>query len=79
MDYAAPFDREVILVQNKAEKIPLKSFKEEIRATIDVERLVTETKVILDVPETSVHRILEVGLLKVRLIRVYGKEENAFS
>lgn len=66
MDFAAPFDREVILVQNKAEKVALKSFKEEIRATIDVERLVTETKVILDVPETSVHRILEVGLLKVR-------------
>ncbi|XP_053206492.1 solute carrier family 4 member 11-like [Panonychus citri] len=64
-NYSSPFDREVILVQNKTEKVSLKSFKEEIRATIDVERLITETKIILDVEETSVHRILEVGLIKI--------------
>lgn len=73
-NYSSPFDREVILVQNKTEKVSLKSFKEEIRATIDVERLITETKIILDVEETSVHRILEVGLIKVRQLNLISKQ-----
>lgn len=53
------------LVRNSCERIPVKSFKEEIRAGNDVKNFIADARVALDVAETDIGKILETALVRV--------------
>jgi len=53
------------LVRNSCEQIPVKSFKEEIRAGNDIKNFIADARVALDVAETDFCGILETALARV--------------
>ncbi|GAB6028763.1 hypothetical protein CHUAL_004579 [Chamberlinius hualienensis] len=56
---------EVTLMFSKHEKIPMKDFGAEIRASMDVSRFLTKAVLLLDVTETSLERIVDIMLWKM--------------
>lgn len=56
---------EVTLMYAKHEKIPMKDFGAEIRASMDVSRFLTKAVLLLDVNEMGIDRIVDVMLRKV--------------
>lgn len=55
------------LVRNSAEKVTLKSFKEEVRAEVDLKNFIADSRVVLDLDESDIAKILEVSISRVSI------------